>query len=145
MILFRTPAGSMSSAALWPRGKRSSTAISVPFDEVDRPFGAVGDGEACVALLVRWHVAVAENLAEALVVVAEQVGNKVIAAAMTLTTLGVDPHLHRAVPLPNPMAKLNKRSSDSSRDRPAGRVSTDTPDRLYGSGSRSGQRANHRG
>jgi hypothetical protein len=49
--------------------------------------------------LARRHYALAEDLPEALVVVAEQVGGEVIAATMPLATLGVDLQLHWAVPV----------------------------------------------
>jgi hypothetical protein len=68
-------------------------------EEVDRSFRAVGHGEARLAVFARRHYAVAEDLPEAFVVVAEQVGGEVIAATMTLATLGVDLQLHWAVPV----------------------------------------------
>src|SRR3979411_1684342 len=73
--------------------------MSRPFKEADRLFRAVGRREACFLLLARRHDGVAENRAIAIVVVAEQAGGDVVAAAMPLATLGVDLHLHCAVPL----------------------------------------------
>jgi hypothetical protein len=62
--------------------------------QVDRAFRAVGDGKTRFALQARRHYTVTEHLPESLVVVAEQIGGKVIAPAMALAALGVDMELH---------------------------------------------------
>src|SRR5258708_40038587 len=95
MISLRKPSGSSSSTSLTSLGKRPSTAMSVLLDEVNCPFGAVGDRKARIALLAWWHGAVVKNLAEALVVVAKQVRNEVVAATVALASLGVDLHPYR--------------------------------------------------
>src|SRR5258708_39139464 len=67
-------------------------------EALDRVFGAVRNGEPCVVLPARRHGAVAEGLPVALVVVAEQAGGEVVAAAVPLAALGVDLDFHRAAP-----------------------------------------------
>jgi hypothetical protein len=56
-------------------------------DELDGAFGTVPDGKTSVLLLARWHGAVTEHLAVTFVVVAEQTGREVIAAAVPLAEL----------------------------------------------------------
>src|SRR5207244_5720856 len=77
---------------------RSSAAISRLLD-VDRVFRAVQCGQAGVVLLARRDRAVTEHGPVALVVVTEQAGRQVVAPAVALTALGIDPHLHRAAPV----------------------------------------------
>jgi hypothetical protein len=57
-------------------------------EKLDRAFGTVGRREARVVLLARRHGAIAEDLPVALVVVAEDAGGEVIAAAVPLAALG---------------------------------------------------------
>src|SRR5689334_24703168 len=68
-------------------------------EDLDRALGTVGLGQTCLALFARRHGAVAEQPAVALVVLAEQVRDEVIAAAMPLAALGADLHLHRVSPV----------------------------------------------
>src|ERR1700680_3256171 len=73
--------------------------MSRPLEEADRPLWTVGRREACFRHLARRHDAVAENRPVALVVVAEQAGGDVVAAAVPLATPGVNVHLHCALPV----------------------------------------------
>src|SRR5215470_18026867 len=68
-------------------------------EEVDRAFGAVGRRPAGLVLLARRHGAVAEDRPVALVVVAEQAGDEVIAPAVPLAAFGVDLHFQCVVPV----------------------------------------------
>jgi hypothetical protein len=63
-------------------------------EHLDRAFGTVGRGPARVTLVARRHDAVAEYRPVALVVLAEQAGGEVIAAAVPLAAGGIDVHLH---------------------------------------------------
>src|SRR5262249_41785760 len=76
---------------------RSSAAMSALLEQVDRALGAVGCRQARVALLARRHDAVAEHLPVTLVVLTEQVGGAVVAAAVPLTALGADLDFHCGV------------------------------------------------
>src|SRR5580704_6523411 len=78
--------------------KRSSMLMSGLLENEDRRLGAVGGGQACPLLLVGWDYAVAESLAVALVVRAEQLGGEVVAAAMALAAVGINVHFHVAPP-----------------------------------------------
>jgi hypothetical protein len=60
--------------------------------ELDRVFWTVESRQPCVALLVRRHGAVAENLPVSLVVVSEQAGGEVVTPAVSLAELGIDLH-----------------------------------------------------
>jgi hypothetical protein len=62
--------------------------------ELDRVFGTVESRQACVVLRVRRHGAVAEDLPIALVVISEQAGGQVVAAAVPLAEPGIDLHFH---------------------------------------------------
>src|SRR5437016_5083029 len=68
-------------------------------EDLDRALGTVGLGQTCLALFARRHGAVAEQPAVALVVLAEQVRDEVVAAAVPLAALGADLHLHRVGPV----------------------------------------------
>lgn len=67
-------------------------------EDLDRALGTVGLRQTCLALFARRHGAVAEQPAVALVVLAEQVRDEVIAAAVPLAALGADLHFHRVLP-----------------------------------------------
>src|SRR5258708_12141136 len=67
-------------------------------EKVDRALGTVRDRPARLLHLVRRHYPGAEHHPVALVVLAEQVGDEVVAAAMTLAALRVDPQFHRVIP-----------------------------------------------
>src|SRR5215469_15820889 len=99
MISLRVPAGSSSPVSREPGVKRSSAAMSALLDELDRVLGAVQNGQAGVALRFLRHDAVAEDLPVALVVIPEQAGGQVIAAAVPLAEPGIDLYLHCAVPV----------------------------------------------
>jgi hypothetical protein len=78
---------------------RSSTAISVLLSERDRPFRAVGDGQARGTLGIGRDDAVAENQAVSLVVFAEQLRDQVVTAPVALAQLRVDLQPHNAPPV----------------------------------------------
>src|SRR6266566_9501540 len=67
-------------------------------EDLDRALGTVGLRQTCLALFARRHGAVAEQPAVALVILAEQVRDKVVAAAVPLAALGADLHSHRVLP-----------------------------------------------
>src|SRR5215813_10590782 len=73
--------------------------MSRPLKDLDRALGTVGLGQTCLALLARRHGAVAEQPAVALVILAEQLRDEVVAAAVPLAALGADLHFHRIVPV----------------------------------------------
>ena len=64
------------------------------------PARAVRRRKASVTLPSRRHAAVARDRSVALVVLAEQVGRDVVAAAVALAAAGADLHLHRTFPSP---------------------------------------------
>src|SRR4249919_3122766 len=99
MISLRVPRGRSACVSRKSCVKRSSAAMSGLPEEVDRALGAVGSRQACLVLFARWHDAVAEDRPIALVVVAEQVGGAVVAAAVPLAALGADLHFHCVVPV----------------------------------------------
>jgi hypothetical protein len=78
------PTGSSPSASRKSRLKRSSMVMSVLLDELDSAFGTVRDGKTTVLFFARRHDAVAQHLPVSFVVVAEQAGCQVVAAAMAL-------------------------------------------------------------
>src|SRR5580698_3857506 len=98
-IGLRVPTSTSARGSRNSRGKRSSTVMSGLLQQVDRAFRAVGSGEPRFLLLAVRHDAGAEDLPEALVVVPEQVGRKVVAAAVALAATGVYLQFHRAVPI----------------------------------------------
>src|SRR5215813_9076688 len=69
--------------------------MSALLEQVDRALGAVGHRPACLLHLVRRHHPGAKYRSVALVVLAEQLGNEVVAAAMTLAASRVDLQFHR--------------------------------------------------
>src|SRR5262245_40351110 len=73
--------------------------MSRPLKDLDRALGTVGLRQTCLALFARRHGAVAEQPAVALVILAEQVRDEVVAAAVPLAALGADLHFHRVVPV----------------------------------------------
>src|SRR5215469_15938463 len=79
--------------------KRSSAVMSGLLEQLDRVLGTVKDRQARLVLAARRHGAVAEYLAVALVVRAEQCGSEVVAAAVPLAALGIDVHFHWAIPV----------------------------------------------
>src|SRR5690242_11319470 len=88
------PSKSSSRVSRKSSVNRSSVAMSRLLD-VDRTFRAVQLGQAGVLLLARRHGAVAEHGPVTLFVIAEQARRKVVAAAVPLAALVIDPHLHR--------------------------------------------------
>src|SRR5581483_2922664 len=98
MISLRVPGGGSPGASRERSAKRSSTVMSALL-QLDRLFRAVGHGQAGVTLEIRRHATVAEHHPVTLVVVAEQGGGQVVAAAVPLATLRVDPYLHGAAPV----------------------------------------------
>src|SRR5271155_1296636 len=99
MISLRVPAGSPSRGSWKSLVKRSSTVMSGLLRELDSVFWTVRDREAGLAVLARRHGSVADDLPEALVVIAEQVGREVVAAAMSLAAPGIDLNLHLGDPV----------------------------------------------
>src|SRR5215469_8901163 len=97
MISLRVPKSSGRSSRSWV--KRSSTVMSALLQELDRVLGAVGDSPAGVVLLLWRHDPVAEDLAIALVVVAEKLRSEVVTPAVPLADLGIDVQLHRDAPV----------------------------------------------
>src|SRR5258707_15089760 len=85
--------------------------MSVLLEEVDRALGTVRDGPACLLPFVRRHPPGAENLPVALAVLAEKLRNEVVAAAMTLAALRVDPQLHHVIPLSGPRPSRRGRAA----------------------------------
>src|SRR5271169_4071188 len=73
--------------------------MSPLLEKLDCAFGTVQDRQACVVLLVRRHGAVVEDLPVAFVVVPEQAGGEVVAAAVPLAEIGIDLHFHCAAPV----------------------------------------------
>src|SRR5215813_4247519 len=69
--------------------------MSALLEQVDRALGAVGHRPACLLHLVRWHHAGAKHRSVAFVVLAEQLGDEVVAAAMALAARRVDLQFHR--------------------------------------------------
>src|SRR5215475_16029460 len=98
MISLRVPGAGPVRRSRDSRLKRSSAAMSALLKDLDRAFGTVGLGQPRLALLARRHGAVAEQPAVALVILAEQVRDEVVAAAVPLAALGADLHFHRVVP-----------------------------------------------
>src|SRR5580698_1944826 len=96
-LLFPSTSSSDWSSSL--RMKRSSTVMSALLDQLDRAFRAVGHSQPGFAFLLRRYDAVSEDLAEALIVVTEQIGGQVVATAVPLALPGVDQQLHCAVPV----------------------------------------------
>src|SRR5215467_13674212 len=76
--------------------------MSPLLEDLDRALGTVGLGQACLALFARRHGAVAQEPAVALLVLAEQVRDEVVTAAVPLAALGADLHFHRVVPVCRP-------------------------------------------
>src|SRR5215831_1385159 len=72
--------------------------MSPLLEDLDRALGTVGLGQACLALFARRHRAVTQEPAVALLVLAEQVRDEVVAAAVPLAAFGADLHFHRVVP-----------------------------------------------
>jgi hypothetical protein len=68
--------------------------MSPLLEELDRVFGTVDNGQARVALRLRRHGAVAEDLPVTLVVVSEQAGGEIVAAAVPLAELRIDLYFH---------------------------------------------------
>src|SRR5215475_16150496 len=99
MISLRVPGAGPVRRSRDSRLKRSSAAMSALLEDLDRALGTVGLRQTCLALLARRHGAVAEQPAVALVILAEQVGDEVVAAAVPLAALGADLHFHRVVPV----------------------------------------------
>src|SRR5690349_9262785 len=98
MTSLRVPTTSSSRSDRKSSVNRSSAAMSALL-ELDRALGTVGYRQACVVRLARRHRPVAEDRPVALVVLAEQAGGEVVAAAMPLAALGVDLHSHRWTPV----------------------------------------------
>src|SRR5580704_5355608 len=73
--------------------------MSPLLEKLDCVFRTVQDRQACSVLLVRRHGAVVENLPVAFVVVSEQAGGEVVAAAVPLAEIGIDLHFHCAAPV----------------------------------------------
>jgi hypothetical protein len=67
-------------------------------NQPDRVFWAVERRAVGVVLLVGRHEAIPEHLSVALLVIDEQTRGEVVAASVTLTQTGVDPHFHRNLP-----------------------------------------------
>src|SRR5215469_4042048 len=99
MISLRVPMTSSSRSSRKSSLNRSSAAMSVLLDQLDRALGTVGHRQARVVHLARRHRPVAADRPVALVVLAEQAGGEVVAAAVPLTALGVDLHSHRSAPV----------------------------------------------
>src|SRR6266550_4158629 len=72
--------------------------MSRRLEDLDRALGTVGLRQTFLALFARRHGAVAEQPAVALLILAEQVRDKVVAAAVPLAALGADLHFHRVLP-----------------------------------------------
>jgi hypothetical protein len=72
--------------------------MSPLLEQFDRAFGTVESGQAGVALLVRRHGSVGQDLPVTLVIISEKAGGKVVAAAVPLAELGIDLHFHCAAP-----------------------------------------------
>src|SRR5260370_23506689 len=85
--------------------------MSVRLEAVGRALGAVRARRACLLHLVRGHHAGAENLPVAFAVLAEKLRNEVVAAAMTLAALRVDPQLHHLIPLSGPTPSRRGRAA----------------------------------
>src|SRR5499427_9432247 len=98
MISLRVPIGPSSRLSRYSSVKRSSAAMSALLGYLDRVLGTVGLRQTCLALFARRHGAVAEQPAVTLVILAEQVRDEVVAAAVPLAALGADLHFHRVVP-----------------------------------------------
>src|SRR2546430_5420343 len=76
-------------------------------EDLERAVGTVGLRQPCLALFARRHGAVAEQPAVALVILAEQVRDKVVAAAVPLAALGADLNFHRVLSLSAPCSSLS--------------------------------------
>src|SRR5690349_404157 len=98
MTSLRVPMTSSSRSDRKSSVNRSSAVMSALL-ELDRALGTVGYRQASVACLARRHRPVAEDRPVALVVLAEQVGGEVVAAAVPLAALRVDVHSHRSAPV----------------------------------------------
>jgi len=83
-------------------------------EQYDGAFGAVEGGQAAIALRIRRHGGVGKYVPVTLVVVSEQAGGKVVAAAVPLAELGIDLYLHRAAPV-CPVVTAGARASESPR------------------------------
>src|SRR5690348_12821757 len=92
MTSLRVPMTSSSRSDRKSSVNRSSAVMSALL-ELDRALGTVGYRQASVACLARRHRPVA------VVVLAEQVGGEVVAAAVPLAALRVDVHSHRSAPV----------------------------------------------
>jgi hypothetical protein len=73
--------------------------MSQSLDELNRMLGTIQRREVGVMPLARRHGAVAQNRPVALVVVTEQAGREIVAAAVPLAAPGVNLYLHRDIPL----------------------------------------------
>jgi hypothetical protein len=93
------PTSSPSRCSPGSRANRLSTAMLRPRGHPDRVLWAVEHRAAGVVLLAGRHDAVGKHLSVTLLVVAEHAGGEVVAASVTLTETGVDPHFHQNLPL----------------------------------------------
>jgi hypothetical protein len=78
--------------------------MSALLKEFDRVLGAVGRREARVALAGRRNGPVGQDPPVALLVLAEQRGGEVVAAAVTLAAIGADLRSHGVAPVCSLMA-----------------------------------------
>src|SRR5579862_3456782 len=124
MTSFRTPSGASSPGPRrYSSVNRSSAAMSRLLGQFDGVLGAVELRQARVVLQAGRHRTVAQDRPVALVVVAEQAGRQVVAAAVPLAPLVVDLylHFHCVVPVcvevtvgPNAVTRRLSRSAHSA-------------------------------